>query len=255
MSFPMETGRQNKFFVLDIEVFCEQGKFSTTIYHNATFSGAYSNFESFLLFVYKFGMIYTLVYRCFGICSDWRKYHAELTFLKTIFRKNGYPENFIDKYFKKFLDNINLVQEKVPTMERNCLLLVLPYSRIVSLQTRIKLQQAIKGVLNCWKLELAFEFQTKLSNSFRFKDPILKALISGVVYIFQCGLCNKSYYGESIRHLDVGYGEHIGVSRFTGKKVKPIENSAVRDHLLHFNYSLSFDNFSILAHENKKKAF
>ena len=42
------------------------------------------------------------------------------------------------------------------------------------------------------------------------------------------------------------------MSSFTGKKVKPIKNSAVRDHLLHCNYSPSFDNFSILAHENKK---
>ena len=38
----------------------------------------------------------------------------------------------------------------------------------------------------------------------------------------------------------------------TGKKVKPIKNSAVRDHLLHCNYLPSFDNFSILVHENKK---
>ena len=72
-------------------------------------------------------------------------FHAELTFLKTIFRKNGYPENFIDKCFKEFLDNIHLVKEKVSTVERNRLLLVLPYLGVISLQTRTKLQQAIKG--------------------------------------------------------------------------------------------------------------
>ena len=197
-------------------------------------------------------MVYTLVYRCFRMCSGYTKFHAELTFLKRIFRKNDYPENFIDKCFKKFLDNIHLVKEKVPTVERKRLLLGLLYLGAISLQTRTKLQQAFKGVLNCCKLEIAFKCQTKLSNSFRFKDPIPKDLISGVVYKFQCGLCNESYYGESIRHLDIRSGEHIGVSPLTGKKVKPIKNSAVRDHLLHCNYLPSFDNFSILAHENKK---
>ena len=172
--------------------------------------------------------------------------------MKTIFRKNDYPENFIDKCFKKFLDNIHLVKEKVPAVERKCLLLVMSYLGVISLQTRTKLQQAIKGVLNCCKLEIAFKCQTKLSNSFRFKDPIPNDLISGVVYKFQCGLFNESYYGESIRHLDIRSGEHIGVSPFTGKKFKPIKNSAVRDHLLHCNYSSSFDNFNILAHESKK---
>ena len=61
-------------------------------------------------------------------------------------------------------------------------------------------------------------------------------LISGVVYKFQCGLCNKSYHGENIRHLDIRSGEHIGVSPLTGKKVKPSNNSAICDHLLHCNF-------------------
>ena len=179
--------------------------------------------------------LYTFVYRCFCICLEWKKFHTELILLKKIFRKNGYPENVIDKCFKKFLDNIHLVKEKVPTVERKRLLLVLPYLGVISLQTRTKLQQAIKGVLNCCKLEIAFKCQTKLSNSFRFKDPIPKDLRSGVVYKFQCGLCNESYYGECIRYLDIRSGEHIGLSPLTGKKVRPIKNSAVRDHLLHCN--------------------
>ena len=76
--------------------------------------------------------------------------------------------------------------------------------------------------------------------------------MSGVVYKFQCGLCNESYYGESIRHLDIRSGEHIGVSPLTGKKVKPSNNGANCDHLLHCNFLPSLDNFSVLAHENKK---
>ena len=120
------------------------------------------------------------------------------------------------------------------------------------MQTRTNLQQALKGVLNCCKLEIVFKCQARLSSSFRYKDPIPKDLISGVVYKFQCGLCNESYYGESIRHLDIRSGEHIGVSPLTGKKVKPSNNSAICDHLLHCNLLPSFDNFSVLAYESKK---
>ena len=65
-------------------------------------------------------------------------------------------------------------------------------------------------------------------------------------------LCNKSYYGESIKHLDIRSGEHRGVPPLTGKKVKPINISGVHEHLVHCNYLPPFDNFSILAHENKK---
>ena len=115
----------------------------------------------------------------------------------------------------------------------------------------LKLHQTLKGVLNCCKLEIAVRCQTRLSNSFRYKDPIPKDLISGVVYKFHFGLYNEPYYGESIRHLDIKSGEHIGASPLTGKKVKPSNNRAICDHLLHCNFVLSFDNFSVLAHENK----
>ena len=67
MSFSMETERKNKFYFLDVEVIGAQGKFTTTIYRKPTFSGVYRNSKNFLSSVYKFGMIYTLVYRCFCI--------------------------------------------------------------------------------------------------------------------------------------------------------------------------------------------
>ena len=53
-----------------------------------------------------------------------------------------------------------------------------------------------KGILNCCKLQIAFKSQNKLAKAFHFKDRIPKELTSGVVYKFQCGLCNKSYYGK-----------------------------------------------------------
>ena len=180
-------------------------------------------------------------------------------FSTTIYRKptfsgvySVYRENVINKYLIKFLDNINLVREKVPAVEIKRLLLVLPYLWVISLQTRIKLKEVIKSILICCKLEIAFKYQTKLSNSFWFKYPIPKDFISGVVYKSQCGLWNESYYGESIRHLDIRSGEHKVESPLTGKKEKPIKNSAVHDHRLHCNYLPSFDNFGILAHENNK---
>ena len=154
-----------------------------------------------------------------------------------------------------FLNNIHLVKINVPTVEKKYLLLVLPYLGITYLQTRTKLQRALKGVLKCCKLKIVFKCQTRLSNSFHYNDPIPKDLMSGVVYKFQCGLCNESYYGESIRHLDIRSGEHIGVSSLTRKKVKPSNNSAICEHLLHCNFLPYFGNCNILVYENKKYLF
>ena len=78
-------------------------------------------------------------------------------------------------------------------------------------------------------------------------------LISGVVYKFQGGLCNESCYGESIRHF-IRSGEHIGVSPLTGKRRsnQSVTVLFVIIYLIAIIYLPSFDNFSILVHENKK---
>ena len=136
-------------------------------------------------------MLSTLAYRCFCISSNWKQILTELIFLKWIFQKNGYPKNFIDKCFKKFLISI-LLKKTYKQSKKNSLFLVLPYLGIISLQTRPKLQQALKSVLNWWKPEIVFNCQTSLSNSFCYKGHWCKDFISDVVYKFWCGLCNES---------------------------------------------------------------
>ena len=116
---------------------------------------------------------------------------------------------------------------------------LLSYFGPLSLQTRTKLKKSLKGILNSCKLQIVFKSQNKLPNTFRFKDHIPKKLTSGVVYRFQCELCNKSYYGECVIHLNVRIGDHIGISPLTKKKVKP-KGSAVSDQLSLCNHSSSF---------------
>ena len=129
--------------------------------------------------------------------------------------------------------------------------LVLPYLGPLSLKTRTKLRKSLKKIFYCCKLQIVFESQNKLAKAFRFKHRILKELTSGVIYKFQCGFWNESYYGECIRQINVRIGEHIGISPLTRKKVKP-KSSAVTNHLLLCNHSSSFENFSVLTKENKK---
>ena len=69
------------------------------------------------------------------------------------------------------------------------------------------------------RLQIVFKSQNKLVNPFHFKDYIPKELTSGVVYKFQCVLCNESYYGKCVRHINERIGEHIRISRLTKKKV------------------------------------
>ena len=152
ISFTIENEKDNRMSFLDVDIIREKDKFTTAVCRKPTFSGIYTHFHSFLLSSNKIGLLHTLLYRCFQICLDWTKFHLELVKLIYIFKNNGYPENFINNCFKVFLGNKYRVREKVITVPKKTLFLVLPYLGLLSLQTRTRLRKSLKGILNCCKL-------------------------------------------------------------------------------------------------------
>ena len=160
ISLTMENEKDNRMSFLDVNIICEKDKFTTSVYRKPTFSGIYTHFDSFLPSSNKIGLLHTLLYRCLRICSDWTKFHLELVKLTDVFKNNGFPENFINNCFKVFLDNKYKIQEKVITVPKKTLFLVLSYLGPLSLQTRTKLRKSLKGILNCCKYRLCLKVKT-----------------------------------------------------------------------------------------------
>ena len=94
-------------FLVDINIFRENDKFATNVYRKKTFSGVHTNFKSFIPETYKIGLIKSLLFRCFSLCSDFIKFHHEIDKLESILYKNTYPRNSVDKCIKNFLDKKN----------------------------------------------------------------------------------------------------------------------------------------------------
>ena len=167
MFFWFEREINGKLLFLDVEVSRQQDKFLTIVYRKPTFSGLYTHLQSFLPMVFKVGMMYTLAYRCFKICSDWIKFHEELIFMKQVLLKNGCPLSFIDKCFKMVINKLVIKRPLVTTVEKKTLILSLPYLGDISLQARTKLRKSFKGILNRFKLQIVFKSQRKLANVFQ----------------------------------------------------------------------------------------
>ena len=68
---------------LDVLISRNKG-FTTTVYHKPTFSGVYSNFNSFMADEYKDNLIFTLLFRIFSIVLE---FHEELNYLKNVLKK------------------------------------------------------------------------------------------------------------------------------------------------------------------------
>ena len=202
---------------LDVLISRHSKGFTTTVYHKPTFSGVYSNFNSFIADEYKHGLIFTLLFRIFSIVSDFSKFHEEVNYLKNVLKKNSFPSALVDKCIKIFLNkqfSQKILEYTVPKKE---LFIVLPYLGMSSLCLRTRLQKSINSNISFCKIKIIFKSSTRLANFFRFKDKIPLCLRSNIVYKFTCGRCNATYYGETCCHFKVRVGEHSGISPLTNK--------------------------------------
>ena len=59
-----------------------------------------------------------------------------------------------------------------------------------------------------------------------------------------------SINGKTYRHMKVRVSEHQGVSPRTGKRVKRILSTSVRDHMLNCEHTVALENFSIIGRES-----
>ena len=105
VSFTRDIKENNKILLFDANVIRRQGNWKPPS------GGAYTHFDSF--FVLYIQNHYELHVMYFWICSNWSMFHSQLTLLKQIFQKNGYPENFFDKCFKLLLNRNQVLKEKV----------------------------------------------------------------------------------------------------------------------------------------------
>ena len=192
----------------------------------------------------------TLLFRCFSLCSDFIKFHHEIDKLKSILYKNSYSRDLIDKCIKEFLDKILTPKPVVSTVPKLQLIITLPYLGKLSLQIRTRINRIMKNKLPNCNVQFVFQTKCKISNFFTFKDKIPLVLRSGIVYKFQCGSCNTTYYGKTKRHFKVRMCEHLGISALSGKRVKGDDDSAIKEHLLFCNHKPDFEDFSILATNN-----
>ena len=62
INFSLEKENEGCLSFLDVNIFYEKGKFVTNVYRKKTFSGVYTNFDSFIPETYKTGLIKSLLF-------------------------------------------------------------------------------------------------------------------------------------------------------------------------------------------------
>ena len=126
----------------------------------------------------------------------------------------------VDKRIEEFLNKILAPKPVVSKVFQKNLVIALPYVGKLSLQIRTIINGVMKNKLPYCNIWFVFQTKCKISNFFTFKDKIPSSLHSSIVYKFQCGSCNATYYGKTKHHFKVRACEHLEIFTLTGKRVK-----------------------------------
>ena len=162
---------------LDVNIFRENDKFATNVCRKKTFSGVYTNFKSFIPETYKIGLIKSLLFRCFSLCSDFIKFHHEIDKLKSILYKNSYPRDLVDKCIKEVLDKILAPKPVVSTVPKKILVIGLPYLGKLSLQMRTRINRIMKNKLPYCNIRLFSRLSPRLVTFLHLKTKFHRSYV------------------------------------------------------------------------------
>ena len=106
--------------------------FSTSIYRKKTFTGLYTQWDSFTPWKYNINLIYTLTYCCLRICSSPCLLQSALDALKRHLSRIGYPHGIISYNMNDVVNKHRDKPKDIITVPKKGIFIVLPYLGIES---------------------------------------------------------------------------------------------------------------------------
>ena len=181
IKFTSETEQNNTFSFLDINITRQNNQLKTSVYRKPTFSGVFTHYESYIDQSYKKSLIFTLLFRCYSLCSDYTLFHLEVEKLREILKKNSYPSSIIELSIRTFLNRLYVPKQVYSTAPKKELLIILPFLGTMSSNLKRKLQTCIWNSLPQCNIKVILKSTNHLSSLFCFKNAIPKELRSHLV--------------------------------------------------------------------------
>ena len=228
LKFTCEIENNGKLPFLDVTICNDRGILSSHWYRKPTDTGLTLNFHALAPLKYKKSVVISFVHRIYNSCSSWANFHNGIIEATEILKYNQYPISFIEPIINSTLNSILGVSDDISECSSN-----------TSSDSSDDMSLDPNACLNQFKEKDKFHFfvnyrgklTERLAKSFRklnapckvimtlkkirnflpaLKPPIPKMLQNNVVYKILCPRCESSYVGQTVRHLQQRFREHVG---------------------------------------------
>ena len=212
-----------------MKVINTNGTLSSTWYCKPTDTELIMNFHALAPKKYKRAVVAGFVHRIYRACSSWELFHESIERAKVILRQNQYPSVFYEKIIHDTLTRIVHKTVKEREEMNDPFLLFVQYRGKCSESYARDIHKTGVSVRVIFTLRKVRTVMPSL------KEPIEKPMKSGVVYKISCPRCNACYVGQTRRHLQSRFREHLN------------RKGPVKDHAVDCDTDLSYSDVDILG--------
>ena len=185
------------------------------IYRKDTFTGQYTNYDSFVPWRHKISWVRALIDRVHRICTP-NKIKTELKLIGQFLSWNGFPKRIAKSLIKRFT---TMAQNRAPdhctnvtsqtSQDSTTIWLTIPFVGDLTTQLTKELKHKLRRSLVDPNVDIRIKQKTtKLCFFTSTKDKTPPLCKSDVVYEFTCPGCNCSYIGKTNRTLFTRTQEH-----------------------------------------------
>ena len=146
--------------------------FSTSIYGMKTFTGLYTQLDSFTPRKYKINLLRTLTYRCLRICLSHCLLQSALDDLKRHLSRNGYLRGIISYNMNDVVNKNQNKPKDIIAVPQKDIFIVLPYLGIQSKIVTQQLKSCIYKFYGCFNLKIIFRNTRRIKSFFPYKDKL-----------------------------------------------------------------------------------
>ena len=217
LRFTVEKEKDGVLPFLDVKVEKSSNEFLTSVYRKPTFTGLYTNWNSFEPTKRKTNLVGTLVHRALKICSK-SKLQEELNQIRSILQQNDYPEIVINCSIRNKIARFNLEPKEGP--QKCPVYLRLPWIGKISLKFETQIKSAVQKCYGAVDPRILFSTRKLLPAI--HKDTLPSTHQSMVVYQYVCR-CDCRYVGRTSQRLHDRIAQHIPKSIRNKSTVYPQE--------------------------------
>ena len=195
---------------LDIEIAPD----GLSIYRKDTFTGLYTNFDSFVPWSHRVAWVKSLIYRVLRICAP-GKVNAQLLKIRQFLAWNGFPRRVADGLINRtkascLYKTLSQDHAQETVSESRIIWINMPYigekGEQLTKSLVHKLRRCIPPSKNVLFRILPRTNKISFYTNTKDKTPLLSK--SNLVYQFTCPCCNSSYIGKTERTLYERTMEH-----------------------------------------------